>query len=71
MSVLIREGGEASRILDKHATVLFDEPDDGTGTRPEVPRGRLRQILIDSLPAGTVHWGREAHLGPSGRQWPA
>jgi 2-polyprenyl-6-methoxyphenol hydroxylase-like FAD-dependent oxidoreductase len=56
---LIHEGGEATRVLDKHATVLFDEPDDGTGTRPEVPRGRLRQILIDSLPADTVHWGRK------------
>ncbi len=56
---LIHEGGEATRVLDKHAAVLFDEPDDGTGTRPEVPRGRLRQILIDSLPAGTVRWGRK------------
>jgi 2-polyprenyl-6-methoxyphenol hydroxylase-like FAD-dependent oxidoreductase len=56
---LIHEGGEATRVLDKHATVLFDEADDGTGTRPEVPRGGLRQILIDSLPAGTIHWGRK------------
>lgn len=56
---LIHEGGQQSRVLDSRATVLFDEPDDGTGGRPEVPRGRLRQLLLDSLPEGTVQWGRK------------
>jgi 2-polyprenyl-6-methoxyphenol hydroxylase-like FAD-dependent oxidoreductase len=56
---LIHEGGEAIRVLDMHGTVLFDQPDDGTGGRPEVHRGRLRQILLDSLPADTVEWGRK------------
>ncbi|MER6347686.1 FAD-dependent oxidoreductase [Streptomyces sp. NPDC001595] len=56
---LIHEGGEAVRVLDKHGTVLFDRPDDGSGRRPEVLRGRLRQLLLDSLPAGTVEWGRK------------
>jgi len=56
---LIHEGGEATRVLDMHGAVLFDEPDDGAGGRPEVPRGRLRQTLLDSLPAGTVQWGRK------------
>ena len=37
--------------------MLLDEPDDGDGGRPEVHRGELRQILLDSLPAGTVRWG--------------
>ncbi|MFF4293864.1 FAD-dependent oxidoreductase [Streptomyces vinaceus] len=57
---LVHEGGEASRVLDKHANVLRDEPDDGTGGRPEVHRGELRRILLDSLPAGTIKWGRKA-----------
>lgn len=38
----------------------FDEPDDGTGGRPEVQRGELRRMLLDSLPAGTVRWGHKA-----------
>ena len=56
---LILEGRQAIRILDRDGTVLFDQPDDGTGGRPEVQRGELRQILLDSLPAGTVRWGRK------------
>jgi 2-polyprenyl-6-methoxyphenol hydroxylase-like FAD-dependent oxidoreductase len=56
---IVHEGGEASRVLDRHGAVLLDEPDDGTGGRPEVHRGELRRILLDSLPDGTVHWGRK------------
>jgi 2-polyprenyl-6-methoxyphenol hydroxylase-like FAD-dependent oxidoreductase len=56
---IIHEGGEASRVLDQHGTVLLDEPDSGTGGRPEVLRGDLRRILLDSLPDETVQWGRK------------
>ena len=54
---IIHQGGEASRVLDQNANVLLDEPDEGTGGRPEVMRGDLRQILLDSLPAETIRWG--------------
>ena len=54
---IIHEGAEAARILDRAATVLHEQPDDGTLSRPEVLRGDLRRILLDSLPAGTVRWG--------------
>lgn len=54
---LILEGRQASRVLDRDGTVLFEDPDDGTGGRPEVQRGELRALLLDSLPAGTVRWG--------------
>ncbi|MFJ4620684.1 FAD-dependent oxidoreductase [Streptomyces sp. NPDC088812] len=57
---LVLEGREAMRILDRDGTVLLDQPDDGTGGRPEVMRGELRRILLDSLPAGTVRWGHKA-----------
>jgi 2-polyprenyl-6-methoxyphenol hydroxylase-like FAD-dependent oxidoreductase len=46
-------------MLDQHGTVLLDEPDDGTGGRPEVLRGDLRQVLIDSLPDEMIQWGRK------------
>jgi 2-polyprenyl-6-methoxyphenol hydroxylase-like FAD-dependent oxidoreductase len=55
---IIHRGGEASRVLDRHGTVLLDEPDDGTGGRPEVLRGDLRRILLDALPGETIQWGR-------------
>jgi 2-polyprenyl-6-methoxyphenol hydroxylase-like FAD-dependent oxidoreductase len=56
---IIHEGGEAMRVLDQNGTVLLDQPDDGTAGRPEVLRGDLRQILIDSLPDETIQWGRK------------
>ena len=56
---IIHAGGEATRMLDQHGTVLFEEPDEGTGGRPEVLRGDLRRMLIESLPAGTIRWGRK------------
>ncbi|MFD5189704.1 FAD-dependent oxidoreductase [Streptomyces sp. NPDC058357] len=57
---LILEGRQAMRVLDRDGTVLLDKADDGTGGRPEVQRGELRRILLDSLPAGTVRWGHKA-----------
>ncbi|GGA10295.1 FAD-dependent oxidoreductase [Dyella caseinilytica] len=56
---IIHAGGQATRILDKEGNVLLDEPDNGTGDRPEVPRGDLRRILLDSLPANAVRWGHK------------
>jgi 2-polyprenyl-6-methoxyphenol hydroxylase-like FAD-dependent oxidoreductase len=56
---LVLEGRQAMRILDRTGTVLFDKADDGTGGRPEVQRGELRQLLLDALPAGTVRWGHK------------
>jgi 2-polyprenyl-6-methoxyphenol hydroxylase-like FAD-dependent oxidoreductase len=54
---IIHEGGQASRVLDQHGTVLLEEPDDGTGGRPEVLRGDLRRILLGSLPDEMIRWG--------------
>ena len=56
---IIHPGGQATRVLDKGGNVLLEETDDGTGGRPEVPRGDLRRTLLDSLPAGTVRWGHK------------
>ncbi|WP_037312271.1 FAD-dependent oxidoreductase [Amycolatopsis orientalis] len=54
---LVHPGGEALRILDRHAAVHLDETDDGDGGRPEVARGDLRDLLLGSLPGDTVRWG--------------
>ncbi|QEU91283.1 FAD-dependent monooxygenase [Streptomyces kanamyceticus] len=56
---IILAGRQALRVLDPDGTVTLDKADDGTGGRPEVPRGELRQILLDSLPADTVRWGHK------------
>jgi 2-polyprenyl-6-methoxyphenol hydroxylase-like FAD-dependent oxidoreductase len=56
---LVLPGRESYRVLDRAGTVLLDRPDDGTGERPEVPRGELRQMLLDSLPDGIVQWGHK------------
>jgi 2-polyprenyl-6-methoxyphenol hydroxylase-like FAD-dependent oxidoreductase len=58
-AALICPGGEACRVLDADGAVLLDEPDDGTGGRPEVLRGELRRILLESLPPSMVQWGRK------------
>ena len=56
---IIHEGGEALRALDPQGTVLLEQPDEGSAGRPEVLRGDLRRILLDSLPDDVVQWGRK------------
>jgi 2-polyprenyl-6-methoxyphenol hydroxylase-like FAD-dependent oxidoreductase len=56
---IIHHGAQASRVLDPDGTLLFEAADDGTGGRPEVLRGDLRRVLLDSLPQGTVRWGHK------------
>ncbi|MFE4873649.1 FAD-dependent oxidoreductase [Streptomyces sp. NPDC056682] len=56
---IVHEGGQAMRLLGPDGTVHVAEEDDGTGGRPEVDRGDLRELLLGSLPDGTIHWGRK------------
>lgn len=56
---LILDGRQAFRLLSPDGKLLLDHPDDGTGARPEVQRAELRQLLLDSLPDGTVRWNRK------------
>ncbi|TQS43068.1 FAD-dependent oxidoreductase [Cryptosporangium phraense] len=63
----VHPGGEATRVLDRHGTVLLDEADDGEGDRPEIDRGQLRRILLDSVPPGTIRWGRKVVSASPGR----
>jgi 2-polyprenyl-6-methoxyphenol hydroxylase-like FAD-dependent oxidoreductase len=66
-----RPEGEEMKFMDKHGTVVFEhappsaaESSSGDeqgpprrGDRPEVDRGQLRQLLLDSLHPDTVQWG--------------
>ena len=54
---IIHAGGQAMRILDRQGVVHVDEDDDEERGRPEVERGELRQLLLDSLPEGMIRWG--------------
>ncbi|GAA3751585.1 NAD(P)/FAD-dependent oxidoreductase [Terriglobus aquaticus] len=46
------------RLTDATGTILHDHVRrmSGAGKRPEIERGPLRDILLDSLEPGTVHW---------------
>ncbi|MFH8343035.1 FAD-dependent oxidoreductase [Streptomyces sp. AM6-12] len=56
---IVHEGGQAMRLLGRDGTVYVSEEDDGSRGRPEVDRGDLRELLLNSLPEGTIHWGRK------------
>ena len=49
---------DSLRLTDSDGTVLHDHPRpiSGPGKRPEIERGPLRDILLDSLQPGTVQW---------------
>ncbi|HEY4023604.1 MAG TPA: NAD(P)/FAD-dependent oxidoreductase [Pseudonocardiaceae bacterium] len=52
-----RPEGQDGRMLDKTGKVLLDhraDPDDQE--KPEIDRGQLRTLLLDSLAPGTVRW---------------
>jgi 2-polyprenyl-6-methoxyphenol hydroxylase-like FAD-dependent oxidoreductase len=57
---LVHAGGEATKVVDPQGTVHWATEDDGAGDRPEVDRGQLRDLLLGSLPPGTVRWGKKA-----------
>ncbi len=67
-----RPGADKMRIVDKHARILHDEGIDGKEElfRPEIDRGPLRKILLDSLLPGTVIWNSFlTALVPVGDSW--
>lgn len=56
---LIHEGADAARIIDEYGELLLDVPGDPDSGRPEVLRGDLRQMLLDSIPQEIVKWGKK------------
>lgn len=51
-------GAESVRVMDKTGHVFIDRAEEAGGNgRPEIKRTVLRQLLIDSLEPGSIHWG--------------
>ena len=67
---LVLEGREATRVLDRDGTVLLDEPDDGTGGRPEVQRGDAATAAARLAPARHRPVGAQGHRCPHARRRP-
>lgn len=72
-----RPGADKLRLTDKHATIVYDEHAEAqtnhfgdAAFRPEIDRGPLRDILLDSLQAGTVVWNSQlASAKQDGAGW--
>ena len=57
-----RYDGQEMKIVDKNATTLVHmgggKEKKGVFNRPEIDRVRLQEILLESVPRGSVRWGR-------------
>jgi 2-polyprenyl-6-methoxyphenol hydroxylase-like FAD-dependent oxidoreductase len=56
---IARYEDQESRVYDKHGKLLLLDEGVSGKDRPEVDRGHLRQMLLDSLPAGVIRWDHE------------
>jgi 2-polyprenyl-6-methoxyphenol hydroxylase-like FAD-dependent oxidoreductase len=54
---IARYEDQESRVYDKHGKLLLIDKDVSPKDRPEVDRGQLRQMLLDSLPPNIIRWG--------------
>ncbi len=56
---LVRPSEDAKRVVNRQGVVLFDHPGSHNTERPEVDRGDLRRMLINSIPKETIAWGHK------------
>ncbi|MEU2281885.1 NAD(P)/FAD-dependent oxidoreductase [Streptomyces sp. NPDC013178] len=55
----VRPEGQDMKLFDRHGTLLREETaQEDDMDRPEIDRGTLRDILMDSVDPQTIHWGK-------------
>ncbi len=54
---LARYEGEDTKVVAKDGTVLFEEDAEGEGSRPEIDRGELCDIIINQLEPSSIQYG--------------
>jgi 2-polyprenyl-6-methoxyphenol hydroxylase-like FAD-dependent oxidoreductase len=69
-----RPGADKMRVTDENANIVLDDHtldyDEARRSRPEIDRGPLQKLLLDSLKPGTVVWdSRFASLTPDNGGW--
>lgn len=67
-----RPNADRMSIMDKNANVVLEDHVSGEGEhfRPEIDRGPLQNILLDSLEQGTVQWNSQfKSLKPDNGAW--
>jgi 2-polyprenyl-6-methoxyphenol hydroxylase-like FAD-dependent oxidoreductase len=67
-----RPGADHTRITDKHAHIVYEDDvvTEDRFTRPEIDRGPLQSILLNSLQAVTVVWDSQfVKMEPHGEGW--
>ncbi|RBQ02830.1 FAD-dependent oxidoreductase [Pedobacter miscanthi] len=67
-----RPGADRTRIIDQHGNIVFEDndTDNREAFRPEIDRGPLQKILLDSLKKDTVVWNSHfVSLQPDKDSW--
>jgi 2-polyprenyl-6-methoxyphenol hydroxylase-like FAD-dependent oxidoreductase len=67
-----RPGADRLCVTDKNAAIMYEDhpKTEEEIARPEIDRGPLQKILLDSLQPGTVVWGSQfVSLSPQGGSW--
>jgi 2-polyprenyl-6-methoxyphenol hydroxylase-like FAD-dependent oxidoreductase len=72
-----RPGADKLRLTDQHATIVYDDHTEAQAAtfgdahfRPEIDRGPLRELLLDSLQPNTVVWNSHLLVAtPHGPAW--
>ncbi len=58
-----RPGADTLRLVDQYGNIRLDDSGAGEDVMPEIDRGPLRELLLNSLHDGTVVWDRQfSHL---------